>query len=255
MASDLDPRAVATGALLERLNSLVADDQDGMYTAEGLELLSILWMKVAAERKLMYEANWLGRQIIQLPNDLLVTQEIIWRTKPDVIVEAGIAHGGSLIFSASVLELMGHGKVIGVDVEIRPHNRSAIEAHPLFHRIDLVEGDSIAESTLDRIRQLIPEGSRVMVALDSNHTHNHVAAELAAYHHMVTPGCYLIAEDGSQFWVWDIPRGRPEWAHDHPLSAIEEFVATHPQFVVDEDCTRFGVTSSPRGYLLHKEAE
>src|SRR4051812_13784690 len=124
-----------------------------LYSREGLELLSNLWIKSAAEHRLMYEPTWLGRPIIQFPTDVVAIQELLWRIRPDLVIETGIAHGGSLVLSASILELIGHGRVVGVDVEIRPHNRAAIDAHPLRHRIDLIEGSSIAGDTMTAVRQ------------------------------------------------------------------------------------------------------
>lgn len=251
MKSSLNPQAVSTESLLAGITDLTAGDANAIYSTEGLSLLAVLYTKVAAERRLMYEPTWLGRPIIQLPPDIVALQEVIWRTKPDVIVETGVAHGGSLVLAASILELVGGtGKVIGVDVEIRAHNREAIEKHRLAGRIELVEGDSIADTTLAEVRSRIPAGSRVMVALDSNHTEAHVAAELDAYGDLVTPECYLVAHDGAQLWVWDIPRAAPHWATDHPLTAISNFLAGHDEFTVDEQCTVHGITSSPSGYLL-----
>ena len=220
-----------------------------LYSREGLDLLSNLWIKSAAEHRLMYEPTWLGRPIIQFPTDIVAVQELLWKVRPDVVVETGVAHGGSLILSASVLELLGRGRVIGIDVEIRPHNRAAIEAHELRHRIELIEGSSIADETMSAVRQAVGEASTVLAFLDSNHSHQHVLRELELYGALVTPGSYLVAHDGAQAWVWDIPSGKPEWRDDHPLSAIHEFLATHPEFTMDPTFTRFGITSSPDGWL------
>jgi cephalosporin hydroxylase len=241
-------------SLLSALNDLSVDSGTGVYSPEGLEVISIMWTKVAAQQRLMYQATWLDRPIIQLPSDILVLQEVIWETKPDVIVETGVAHGGSLILAASILELAGHGKVIGVDVDIRPHNRKAIEEHPLNHRIELIEGDSVSERTLDQVRELIPDGSRIMVALDSNHSGDHVMKELEAYSDLVSQGCYLVAHDGAQFWVWDLPDAAEHWSYDHPLNAIRDFLEVNTQFSIDETRTRFGITSSPAGYLFRSES-
>lgn len=251
----LEAKEYSTKVLLDRLFSLTQDDSSAVYSPEGLSVLSILWTKVAAHHRLMYQANWLGRPIIQLPSDVLTLQEVIWETQPDVIVETGVAHGGSLILAASILELTGKGRVLGVDVEIRQHNREAIETHPLSHRIDLLEGNSVAPTTVEAVRALIPRGARVMVALDSNHSADHVAKELAAYASLVTPGCYLVAHDGAQLWVWDNPNAAEHWSNDHPLIAIDAFLRDHPEFVCDESRTRFGITSSPHGYLLRKNIE
>ena len=220
-----------------------------LYSKEGLDMLSNLWIKVSAEHRLMYEPTWLGRPIIQFPTDIVMIQELLWKIRPDVVVETGVAHGGSLVLSASILELIGKGKVIGVDIEIRPPNRAAIEAHPLKHRIELIEGSSVATETVAKVRQAVSSAKSVLVFLDSNHTQAHVLKELELYAPLVTPGSYLVAHDGAQAWVWDIPRGKPEWKDDHPLNAIHEFLATHAEFQMDPHWTRLGITSSPEGYL------
>lgn len=212
-------------------------------------MLSNLWIKVAAEYRLMYEPTWLGRPIIQFPTDIVVMQELLWRVRPDVVVETGVAHGGSLMLSASILELIGKGKVIGVDIEIRPHNREAIEAHSLKHRIDLIEGSSIADDIFAKVRHASSGAERVVVFLDSNHTEAHVLRELELYSSLVRPGGYLVAHDGAQGWAWDIPRAKPEWKDDHPLNAIKKFLAVHPEFQVDPHWNRFGITCSPDGFL------
>ena len=223
-----------------------------VYSEEGLNLLSTLWIKAAAEHRLMYEPTWLGRPIIQFPTDIVAMQELIWRIRPDAIVETGVAHGGSLILSASILELIGKGSVIGVDVEIRRHNREAIENHPLQHRIRLIEGSSTAPETVQAVLdalQLLDAAHTVLVVLDSNHSEAHVLEELELYSSFVTPGSFIVAHDGAQAWVWDIPGGKPEWRHDHPLGAIRKFLARHPEFSIDPHWTRWGITSSPEGFL------
>jgi len=220
-----------------------------VYSREGLDLLSNLWIKSAAQHRLMYEPTWLGRPVIQFPTDIVAMQELIWKLQPDVIVEAGVAHGGSLVLSASILELIGKGKVIGVDIEIRPHNRSALDAHQLKHRIELIEGSSIATDTLDAVRMAVGSAGTVLVMLDSNHSESHVLQELELYGPLVTPGSYIVAHDGAQAWVWDIPNGKPEWRDDNPLGAIHKFLSRHPEFSIDPHWTRWGITSSPDGFL------
>jgi cephalosporin hydroxylase len=221
-----------------------------VYSREGLDFISNLWIKSAAQHRLMYEPTWLGRPVIQFPTDIVMIQELLWKIQPDVIVETGVAHGGSLILSASILELIGKGKVVGVDIEIRPHNRVAIEAHPLKNRIQLIEGSSIASETFDNVKKAIGDAKSVLVFLDSNHTEAHVLKELELYSTLVTPGSYIVAHDGSQAWVWDIPRGKTEWQFDHPLTAIHKFIGMHPEFTIDPHWTRLGITSSPDGFLL-----
>lgn len=223
-----------------------------LYSNEGFEMLSNLWIKVAAELKLMYELTWLGRPIIQFGSDMVMLQQLIWNIKPDIFIETGIAHGGSLIYTASLFELMGNeGQVIGIDVEIRPHNRKAIEEHALYKRIKMVEGSSISEDTIAEVEKLLKgtEGKTVTVMLDSNHSKAHVLRELELYAKYVTVGSYLIVQDGAQKWVADIPRGKEEWIDDNPLAAIDEFLKSNDNFVVDESYTRLGITSSPGGYL------
>jgi cephalosporin hydroxylase len=220
-----------------------------LYSREGLDLLSNLWIKAAAEHRVMYEPTWLGRPVIQFPTDVVAIQELLWQVRPDVVIETGVAHGGSLVLSASILELIGAGKVIGVDVEIRPHNRAAIEGHPLRHRIELIEGSSVDEATMAAVRRAAGGARTVLVFLDSNHSEAHVLCELELYGELVTPGSYLVAHDGAQAWVWDIPRGKPEWRDDHPLKAIHAFLARHPEFTIDPHWTRYGITSSPDGWL------
>lgn len=225
-----------------------------VYSKEGLELLSNLWIKAAAEHRLMYEPTWLGRPVIQFSTDILIIQELVWKLQPDVIVETGVAHGGSLVLSASILELIGKGKVVGVDIEIRPHNRIAIESHPLSHRIELIEGSSIADRTLDAVKKAVGDAKSVLVFLDSNHSESHVLKELELYSPLITPGSYIVAHDGAQAWVWDIPSGKPEWKSDHPLNAIYKFLSKHPEFSIDPYWNRLGITSSPDGFLKRLES-
>jgi cephalosporin hydroxylase len=223
-----------------------------LYSEEGVDLVNALYLKLAAEFKWMYLPTWLGRPIIQLNNDVVAMQELIWKLKPDLIVECGVAHGGSLILSASICELLGKGKVIGIDIEIRAHNRQAIEAHPLTHRIELIERSSIDEAAVAAVREKAAGAGTVLVVLDSNHTHAHVLRELELYGPFVTPGSYLVAMDGAQALVGDIPRAKPGWQLDSPLTAIHEFLQSHPEYEIDPHYTRFGVTSNPDGFLKRK---
>ena len=220
-----------------------------VYSLEGLGFLSNLWIKAAAQQRLMYEPTWLGRPVIQFPTDIVAIQELLWKLQPDIVVETGVAHGGSLVLSASILELIGKGKVVGVDIDIRPHNRAAIDAHPLRHRIELIEGSSVSAETLSAVQKAIGSAKSVLVILDSNHTESHVLQELELYSSLVSSGSYIVAHDGAQAWVWDIPNGKPEWKVDHPLGAIHKFLARHPEFSIDLHWTRWGITSSPDGFL------
>lgn len=205
-----------------------------LYSRRSFELLSLQWTKVSWNEKYPYTFTWMGRPMIQLPEDMLRLQEVIYRLRPDVIVETGVAHGGSLVFHASMFAAMGRGRVIGVDIEIRPHNRAAIEAHELAHMITLIEGDSTAPQVVESVRTLVEDARTVLVILDSNHTKAHVARELEAYHHLVTPGSYIVATDGIMKDLHDVPRGDPSWRDDHPTAAAAEFAVAHPEFVLEQ---------------------
>lgn len=224
-----------------------------LYSREGLDMLSNLWIKVGAEHRMMYEPTWLGRPIIQFPADVVAVQELLWKVRPDVVIETGVAHGGSLVLSASILELIGHGKVVAVDIDIRAHNRAAIEAHPMSKRIELIQGSSIDDTTMAEVRRAVGDAKTVLVFLDSNHSDAHVYRELELYGALVTPGSYLVAHDGAQAWVAEIPRGKAEWKDDNPLNAIHRFVAAHPEYTIEPHWTRLGITSSPDGWM--KKAE
>lgn len=205
-----------------------------LYTPEAFAAVSRQWLKIGWAQQYSYGFTWLGRPVIQLPEDLVRTQEVIWRVKPDVIVETGVAHGGSLVFYASLCALIGAGHVIGVDIEIRARNRAAIEAHPLASRITLIEGSSIEAATVERVMAAIPSGSRVMVLLDSNHTKAHVRSELEAYGPLVSSGSYIVATDGIMCDLDDVPGGRPEWKWNNATAAAAEFAAAHSEFFVLE---------------------
>jgi cephalosporin hydroxylase len=191
----------------------------------------------------------MGRPIIQLPEDIIMMQELIWKVRPDVIIECGIAHGGSMLFYASLLELMGKGRVIGIDIEIRPHNKIAIENHPMVNRVEMLEGSSTSQKTFNSVKEMVKDDKSVMVVLDSNHSKDHVARELELYSKLVSPGSYLVAMDGAQAFVWDIPGGKREWKEDNPLIAIENFVENNPDFRIDTKYERLKVTASPKGFL------
>ncbi len=209
-------------------------DVIGLYTREAFETLSRVWLKIGWDQKYTYSFTWLGRPVIQLPEDLIRAQEVIYRLRPDVIIETGVAHGGSLVYYASLCQLMGKGRVIGVDIEIRPHNRRAIEAHPLSSLITLVEGNSVTPDTVAQVRSLVQSGEVTMVFLDSCHTKEHVRAELEAYHDFVSPNSYIVAADGITADLYDVPRGKPDWLWDNPAQAARDFLAQHPEFVLDE---------------------
>ena len=218
-----------------------------LYGKEAFELISSLWLKTSWNQKYSYTFTWMGRPIIQHPEDLVRLQEAIYTLKPDVIIETGVAHGGSLILSASLMKAMGKGRrVVGVDIEIRPHNRKAIEAHELAPMIRLVEGDSVAPEIVRRAAEDIRPGDTVLVILDSNHSREHVAAELEAYHALVTAGSYIVATDGIMRDVHDVPRGAPGWITDNPAQAAEDFAARHPEFTVESPAWRFNESQLDR---------
>lgn len=204
-----------------------------LYSKEAFDVLSRYWVRVGWSQKYQYTFSWMGRPVIQLPEDMLRMQEAIFHVKPDVIIETGVAHGGSLIFYSSLCKAMNKGRVIGIDIEIRPHNRAAIEAHPLNDRITLIEGSSTAPEIVSQVKSLIKPRETVLVILDSNHTYAHVTDELVAYADLVSEGSYIVATDGVMQDLSDVPRGRAQWAIDNPARAARDFAAQHPEFVIE----------------------
>jgi cephalosporin hydroxylase len=210
-----------------------------LYSREAFEVISHLWLKVGWNQKYHYTFTWFGRPIIQFPDDILRIQEVIYSVKPDVIIETGVAHGGSLVLYASLCKAMGKGRVVGIDVEIRKHNRIAIQAHELTSLITLIEGSSVDPGIVAEAAQCAKSGESVLVILDSNHSKAHVAAELEAYAPLVTRGSYIIATDGSMEFLDDVPRGKPDWNTDNPSAAAREFVVRHPEFVLEQPAWPF----------------
>jgi len=204
-----------------------------LYSKPAFELLSSAWVKLGWNLKYTYTFSWLGRPVIQLPEDLVRLQEVVYRLKPDVVIETGVAHGGSLVFFASLLQLIGKGRVIGVEVDLRPHNRREIESHELSGLIDLVDGDSVDPGVVERVAARVPSGASVLVFLDSCHTKDHVLAELESYHRLVTPGSYIVATDGVMREVATVPRGDREWTWNNPTEAAIDFARAHPEFVLE----------------------
>lgn len=207
--------------------------------------------------KYSYNFTWLGRPIIQYPQDLVAMQEIIWEVKPDLIIETGIAHGGSIIFSASMLELLGgeNREVIGLDIDIRAHNRKEIESHPLFKRITMFEGDSTSPEIAKQVYDIAKKHEKILVCLDSNHTHDHVLKELKLYAPLVSVGSYCVVFDTV---VEDLPDDmfpdRP-WGHgNNPKTAVHEYLKNHPEFIIDKNIEqKLLVTVAPSGYLKRIE--
>lgn len=214
----------------ERINDIRLMNQD-----KELKDLSLEWMIKADKHKYSYNFSWLGRPIIKYPGDIVATQEIIWETKPDLIIETGIAHGGSLMLSASILELIGHGEVVGIDIDIREHNRAEIEKHPLFKRITMIEGSSVDLEIFKKVEEVATDKKKVMILLDSNHTHEHVLNELKLYSKLVSVGSYLVIADT---FVEFFPKGyysnRPWDVGNNPMTALREFMKDNDDFIVDD---------------------
>jgi len=246
----------------ERLQRLAAYAGDKAFSA-----LSQQWLEASMRRRYVYNFDWLGRPIIQYPQDMVIMQELVWRTRPDLIVETGIAHGGSLILSASLLALLdlcdaidqgqsinprhSDRRVLGVDIDIRSHNRHAIEAHPMASRIQMIQGSSTDAGIVDQVRSVASRYSRVMVCLDSNHTRDHVLAELNAYASLVTPDCYCVVFDTFvENMPGDLFPDRPWAPGNNPMTAVLEFLKGHPEFEVDSSIPhRLQVTVGPSGFL------
>jgi cephalosporin hydroxylase len=210
------------------------DTTIGLYSKESFEVITQQWLKVGWDQKYSYTFSWMGRPIVQLPEDMVRMQEVIYRLQPDVIIETGVAHGGSLIFYASLCKAMGRGRVVGIDIEIRPHNRQAIESHQLSDWISLVEGSSTDLEVVAQVKALVQPHEKVLVILDSCHTQEHVAAELNLYYDLVSVNSYIVATDGIMKDVFDVPRGQAEWQNNHPTAAAAEFVQAHPNFVLEQ---------------------
>lgn len=201
--------------------------------------------------KYSYNFSWMGRPIIQYPQDMIAMQEIIYEVKPDLIIETGIAHGGSLIYYASLLELIGNGEVLGIDIDIRVHNKREIESHKMYKRIKMIEGSSVDEAVVEKVRK-ISEGKKVLVSLDSNHTHDHVLKELQLYSPFVSTGSYIVVFDTI---VEDLPENyfseaRPWSVSNNPKTAVYEFLKSNDQFIIDEMIdNKLLISVAPEGYL------
>ena len=246
----------------ERLQAYAAD--------AGFQQLSRQWLQKSMADKYVYNFDWLGRPIIQYPQDMWAVQELIWRVRPELVIETGIAHGGSLVLSASMLAMLdmcdaieagtmldprqSRRKVLGLDIDIRAHNRAAIEAHPMASRIQMIQGSSIAPEVVQQVRDIAQGYARVLVFLDSMHTHEHVLAELDAYAPLVTPGSYCVVFDT---FVDDMPPGfftdRPWDVGNNPKTAVRQWLSAHPEFEVDHHMQqRLQVTVAPEGFLQRR---
>jgi len=233
-----------------------------LYSREAFELLSDLWLKVGWSLKYTYTFTWMGRPVIQLPEDMIRIQEVIYRVKPDAIIETGIAHGGSLVYYASLCKAIGKGRVIGIDIEIREHNRKAIESHEMFPYITLIEGGSTDEAIVRQVKALVKKNEVVLVILDSNHSKQHVLNELEAYHDLVSPGSYIVATDGILRDLRDVPRAYDYWKQGNPTEAVAEFLKTHSDFILEKPERPFNesqltenVTHWPDAWLRRKSGE
>lgn len=230
-----------------------------LFSDEAFEILSHFWLKVGWNQRYMFTFSWLGRPVLQLPEDLVRYQEAICEVGPDLIIETGVAKGGSLVFSASICKLLGRGRVLGVEVDMREHNRKSLEGHLLAPLMTIIEGSSIDPAVVDRVRGEVRPGDRVLVLLDACHSKSHMLAELEAYGPLVSKGSYIIATDGFMRDLHDAPRGHKEWKTDNAQEAVAEFLKTHPEFSLEipqkpynESTLKQGPTQWPQAWLKKK---
>lgn len=227
-----------------------------LYSKEAFEILSKEWVKIGWNQKYTYTFTWMGRPIIQLPEDMIRIQEVIYKIQPDVIIETGVAHGGSLVYYASLCKTMGRGRIIGIDIEIRPHNRKAIEEHSLSSYITLFEGSSTDHKLVRAVKDTIKPGESVLIILDSCHSCQHVFDELEAYSEMVTLESYIVTTDGIMQDLYDVPRGNVSWKYDNPVNAVEKFLEKHsnfifeqPEWIFNESNLKDNITHWPQAWL------
>lgn len=236
---------------VEQFKKEVSENIERMAQDSVVKDLSSQWMNATFPHRYSYNFSWMGRPIIQYPQDMVAMQEIIWRVRPDLIIETGVAHGGSLVYYASLLELIGQGRVLGIDIEIRPHNRVAIEAHPMARRIELIEGSSTDPEVIAQVGGKARACKTVLVCLDSNHSNDHVLAELRAYAPLVSVGSYCVVFDTV---VADMPdaffKDRPWGAADNPKTAVHRFLAESDAFTIDRETeNKLLLSVCPDGYL------
>ena len=242
---------------LEAFSSQVEANIKGLGADKDIQAMSRIWSRETNRNGYTYNYSWLGRPIIQYPQDMMAMQELIWKVQPDLIIETGIAHGGSLIFSASMLELNAicggcqDAEVLGLDIDIRAHNREAIEAHPMFKRISMIQGSSIAPEIIEQVKAKAADKQKVLVCLDSNHTHDHVLAELEAYAPLTSVGSYCVVFDTL---IEDLPDDmfgdRPWGVGNNPKTAVWEYLKTHSEFEIDKSIQhKLLITVAPDGYL------
>jgi len=230
----------------------VSEEIDGITTTypigspEAFQIISSAWLRSGWDAKYVYTFSWMGRPIIQLPEDMVRTQEVIYRIKPDVLIETGVAHGGSLIFYASLFKAMGKGRVIGIDIEIRPKNRKAIESHPMFDLITLVEGSSVAPEIVSGVHEMVSPSETALVILDSNHSRQHVYDELCAYSDLVSVGSYIVATDGIMKDLPGAPRTEDDWNVNNPYQAAKQFAEERDNFICEQPEWDFDESESLR---------
>ncbi|HMH23182.1 MAG TPA: cephalosporin hydroxylase family protein [Puia sp.] len=240
----------------EELKKFQADKEENIAALgkdEELKALGVKFMLDTNERKYTYNFSWMGRPIIAYPQDMVAMQEIIWDVKPDLIIETGVAHGGSIVYYASLLALLGNdGLVVGIDIDIRKHNKDLIEAHPMSKRIKLIEGSSVGADVIKQVEIIASTKKKVLVCLDSNHTHDHVLEELNLYAPFVSKDSYCVVFDTA---VEDMPAGydwgtRPWGKGNNPKTAVWEFLKTHEEFKIDAAVhNKLLITVAPDGYL------
>lgn len=205
-----------------------------LYSKEAFEIINHLWLKIGWNFRTHYSYSWMGRPILQLPEDMVRMQELIYNLRPDVIIETGIAMGGSMLFYASLVRAMHHGRVVGIDVALRDYNKKALLEHELAPHITLIEGSSIDPELFSRVQGECKGAESILIILDSNHSKEHVLQELFTYAPLVTKDSYLIVADGFKKHLHDVPRGKKSWSWDNPLDAVELFLKSNPDFVMEE---------------------
>ena len=237
---------------LEKFKAEVESNIRNLRDDQDVRALSRIWLREITRHKYAYNFSWMGRPIIQFPQDMLAMQEIIWDVKPDLVIETGIAHGGSLIYYASLLEMTGgDGYVLGIDIDIRSHNRSAIEDHPMAKRIRMIEGSSTDAATIEAVEKHASGKKSVLLILDSNHTHDHVLAELQAYAPLVTKDSYAVVFDTLlEYMPDDLVRDRSWGRGNNPKTAVDAYLQSTDRFEIDEDMeSKLLITVAPGGYL------
>lgn len=237
---------------LEKFRTEVESNIRKLRDDHDVRALSRIWLREITRHKYAYNFSWMGRPIIQFPQDMLAMQEIMWDVKPDLVIETGIAHGGSLIYYASLLEMTGgDGYVLGIDIDIRSHNRRAIEDHPMAKRIQMIEGSSTDAATIEAVKQHASGKQSVLLILDSNHTHEHVLAELRAYAPLVTKDSYAVVFDTLlEYMPDDLVTDRPWGRGNNPKTAVDAYLQSTDRFQIDEDMeSKLLITVAPGGYL------